>query len=57
MNLSKRGGVYYAATLKDALEWLEVKAIRGEPCRLCLQTLTYRPRPENLMERLKRVNI
>ena len=57
MNLSKRGGVYYAATLEEGLEWLEAKAIRGAPCRLCLQTLTYRPRPENLMERLKRINI
>ena len=57
MNLGKRGGVYYAATLEEALEWLEAEAIRGAPCRLCLQTLTYRPRPENLMERLKRINI
>lgn len=54
MNLGKRGGVYYAATLEEALEWLETKAMRGAPCKLCLPTLTYKPRPEDLLVRLRR---
>lgn len=53
MNLGKRGGVYYAETLEEALEWLEAESIRSAPCRLCLPTLAYRPRPEKLMNRLK----
>jgi len=53
MNLAKRRGVYYAATLEDAHEWLESESIKGVPCRLCLPTLAYRPRPEKLMDRLK----
>lgn len=57
MNLSKRGGVYYAATLEEALKWLEAKSIRGAPCRLCLPTLAYRPRPEKLTDRLKQISI
>ena len=56
MNLGKRGGVYHAATLEAALEWLEAEGIMGVPCRLCLPALTYRPRPESLMERLRLVN-
>jgi hypothetical protein len=57
MNPDKRRGVYYSATLAEALEWLEAEEIRGEPCKLCLPTLTYRPRPQNLMARLKGVDV
>lgn len=53
MNIRKRGGVYHAATLREALEWLEAEGIIGVPCRLCLQTLAYKPRPEKLMDRFK----
>jgi hypothetical protein len=53
MNIRKRGGVYHAATLREALEWLEAEGIVGVPCRLCLPTLAYRPRPEKLMDRFK----
>lgn len=56
MNFSKRGGVYYASTLKGALEWLEAEAIKGTPCRLCLSTLAYKPRPEKLMERIEQLS-
>ena len=53
MNPDKRGGVYYAPTLGEALRWLEAESIRGTPCRLCLPTLAYRPRPGKLMDHLK----
>jgi len=53
MNLRKRRGVYHAASLREALEWLEAEGIGGVPCRLCLPTLAYRPRPEKLMDRIK----
>ena len=53
MNLNKRKGVYHAATLREALEWLETEEIGGAPCRLCLPTLAYRPRPEKLMDRIR----
>lgn len=52
MNIKKRGGVYHAATLRTALKWLEAEGIDGAPCKLCLPTLTYRPRPEKLTERI-----
>jgi len=52
MNPDKKGGVYYSATLAEALKWLEAEAVRGAPCRLCLSTLAYRPRPEKLTAHL-----
>ncbi|MBS7652747.1 MAG: hypothetical protein QW638_03250 [Candidatus Bathyarchaeia archaeon] len=50
MNPDKGEGVYYAPTIKEALEWLNAKAIRGRACGLCLSSLTYKPRPEKLTE-------
>lgn len=55
MNLGKRGGVYHADMLEAAMGWLDAEGIIGVPCRLCLPALTYRPRPESLMERVRRV--
>ena len=54
MNTKKRGGVYYASTLKEVLEWVEEKSIRCSPCKICLSALTYRPRPQKLTEHLQR---
>ena len=55
MNLSKRGGVYYTDTLEEARAYIESEKLGGEACRICLPTLSYKPRPENLIERLKRI--
>ncbi len=57
MNPDKRGGVYHAGTLKEALKWLEAESIEGVPCRLCLPALAYKPRPENLRAHLRQLSI
>lgn len=51
MNPDKGGGIYYAPSLKEALEWLDARALRGRACGICLQSLNYRPRPERLLWR------
>ena len=53
MNLGKRRGVYYASTLREALEWLESEGLRASPCRLCLPALAHRPWPRSLLEHLR----
>lgn len=50
MNPRKRKGVYYAPSLKEALKWLKSEGVKATPCRLCLPTLSYRPRPGRLLE-------
>lgn len=52
MNPDKRGGVYHAPTLGEALEWAEGESIECSPCKICLPSLTYRPRPEKLTEHI-----
>ena len=51
MNPKKRGGVYYAPTLEGILNWLEKKRMEASPCKVCLQSLSYTPRPEKLKAR------
>lgn len=55
MNPKKRGGVYHALTLEEALEWAGERSIECSPCRICLPTLTYRPRPEKLTKHMQRL--
>lgn len=54
MNPKKRGGVYYAPTLEEVKDWVDERSIDCSPCRICLPTLTYRPRPEKLTKHLQR---
>ncbi len=53
MNPRKRRGIYYAPTLREALEWLRAEGFEASPCRLCLPSLSYRPRPGSLLEHLR----
>ena len=53
MNPKKRRGIYHASTLREALEWLESEVLKASPCRLCLPSLSYRPRPGSLLEHLR----
>ncbi len=48
MNPDKGEGVYHAPSLHEALEWLDRRGVKGRVCGICLQSLTYRPRPERL---------
>lgn len=50
MNTDKRGGVFHSSTLEEAVRWLETNSLKGVPCKVCLQRLTYRPRPSRLTD-------
>jgi len=44
----EKGGVYYSESLEEAVQWLEDEGLRHSPCRICLPTLTYRPKASKL---------
>lgn len=50
MNPERRGkgGVYYSESLEEAVQWITDEGLKYSPCRLCLPTLTYRPKPSKL---------
>lgn len=50
MNADKRDGVFHSGTLEEAMRWLEASSLKGVPCKVCLQGLTYRPRPGRLTD-------
>jgi len=52
MNLGKRGGVYHAPTLGEVLDWLEGRSIDWAPCKICLSTMAYTPRPGKLTDHI-----
>jgi hypothetical protein len=54
VNPLKEQGAYHSNLLKDALMWSEERSISVSPCKLCLQRLTYTPRPEKIAECIKR---
>ncbi|MCD6262975.1 hypothetical protein J7L60_00990 [Candidatus Bathyarchaeota archaeon] len=43
-----RGGVYHSESLEEAIQWIREEGLRQFPCRLCLEPLTYRPKPSRL---------
>jgi len=44
----EKGGVYYSESLEEAVRWIKEEGLRHFPCRLCLPTLTYRPKSSKL---------
>ena len=53
MNPGKRGGVYHAPTLDEVLDWLEGRSIDWAPCKICLPTMAYTPRPGKLTDHIR----
>jgi len=53
MNPGKRGGVYHATTLDEVLDWLVGRSIDWAPCRICLPTMAYTPRPGKLTDHIR----
>jgi len=44
----EKGGVYHSESLEEAVRWIKEEGLRQFPCRLCLPTLTYRPKASRL---------
>ncbi|MGD2142640.1 MAG: hypothetical protein PVH79_04080 [Candidatus Bathyarchaeota archaeon] len=48
VNPFKKIGVYHSHSIEEALGWAEEESVQVHPCKLCLESLTYRPRPEKI---------
>jgi hypothetical protein len=53
MNPDRRGGVYHSQSLKEIVGWLDNESMASSPCRICLSILTYRPKPEKLINHIE----
>jgi len=45
----EKGGVYHAESLEEAVQWIKEEGLKQSPCRLCLPTLTYKPKSSRLV--------